>query len=515
MIRLARWLAARRKHRDPATAALRRARLRDAGRRRLVGGPRAICLYHDELLFLTAFPCDVAELRAAEGELHRIAALLAQRGPLRDSKELQGSGIAGTPLTYAFSLDLVRWLHDAARGSAALSWDGDSLGPQFDEFLALLATPAQADGLLDPHTTTRAWLKLVDRSAGGLAWLLRRTSELNCPPALLDRVFEALDLQVRWCVPPRFSRTLNRFPQRAPAFAAATPRRVDLRTELARDLPAPARLSASGRRELLDAARATLAARSRETDPVTYASAEEITLLRLEDGIDVLLLGMTPARRQPVESYFGFVAAMNRVPVAYGGGWVFFERCEIGVNLFEEFRGGQSALIFASVLRAYRQHYRVRQFLVDPFQFGADNEEAIASGAYWFYHRLGFRSTDARLAALAEREARANAANASRRTTPRTLRRLATAKLFLDVSPAAKSRRYARVAPDLIELSLELTRRGEEWGGASGLRRLGLSHADRAGVTRALALKSGPRERDYCLALQGCVRFRDALMPRA
>ncbi|NJM51440.1 MAG: hypothetical protein HC843_11690, partial [Sphingomonadales bacterium] len=63
------------------------------------------------------------------------------------------------------------------------------------------------------------------------------------------------------------------------------------------------------------------------------------------------------------------------IPVAYGGGWVFGDRCEIGINVFDDFRGGESALLFGQILRVYRHHYRVRRFLVDPFQFGAGNRE--------------------------------------------------------------------------------------------------------------------------------------------
>ena len=31
---------------------------------------------------------------------------------------------------------------------------------------------------------------------------------------------------------------------------------------------------------------------------------------------------------------------------------------------------------------------------MEPFQFGADNDDAIASGAFWFYYKFGFRPVD-------------------------------------------------------------------------------------------------------------------------
>ena len=211
--------------------------------------------------------------------------------------------------------------------------------------------------------------------------------------------------------------------------------------EVLRDpLPRPVSLGRRGQEEIIDVARATLAARARETDPVTFANPAETKLFRLERGVDIALFGMQPARRLPIESYFGFVAARNRIPIAYGGGWVFFGRCEIGVNLFEEFRGGESAVIFAQVLRAYRQHYRVRQFLVDPYQFGKDNTEAIRSGAFWFYYRLGFRPTDPALWRLADQEFGRIHAQHGYRSPARTLRRFTASKLFLDVPVAEQGK---------------------------------------------------------------------------
>src|SRR5678816_4505825 len=60
--------------------------------------------------------------------------------------------------------------------------------------------------------------------------------------------------------------------------------------------------------------------------------------------------------------------------------------------------------MMAQVLRTYRKTFRVDYFEVDAHQFGLDNPDGIASGAYWFYHRHGFRSIDATLAALAASE---------------------------------------------------------------------------------------------------------------
>jgi hypothetical protein len=308
---------------------------------------------------------------------------------------------------------------------------------------------------------------------------------------------------------------------------------------------------------LIDIARAALAARARETDPVTFATSDEVDLFRLDRGVDVALFGLAPAHRLPIESYFGFVAARNRIPIAYGGGWVFFGRCEIGVNLFPEFRGGESAVIFAQVLRAYRQRYNLTQFLVDPYQFGRNNPEAIRSGAFWFYYRLGFRPTDPQIAGLATAEMARLHAQPGHLTPASLLRRFADAPLFLDIAPIeagkvpAPDTVWHPVAPDLSALSLAAShwiaqqlhsdrQAVAQWAPGAVRRALGrrvtvprrgferewferlaplvamipdLARwpvAERRLLAATLAAKGGRRERDYALRLQRLPRLLQA-----
>jgi hypothetical protein len=121
-------------------------------------------------------------------------------------------------------------------------------------------------------------------------------------------------------------------------------------------------------------------------------------------GIGVALYAMEPARRSPLDSHIGMMLFKNGIPVGYGGGWPFAGTCRIGVNIFSPFRGGESALLFGEVLRVYRQRFSVGRFIAEPSQFGGTNKEALQSGAFWFYYRLGFRPIDARAATLAAAE---------------------------------------------------------------------------------------------------------------
>ena len=49
-------------------------------------------------------------------------------------------------------------------------------------------------------------------------------------------------------------------------------------------------------------------------------------------------------------------------------------------------------LLFAPRLLAARAHlFGTRSFSIEPYQLGKNNDEGIASGAWWFYAKLGFR----------------------------------------------------------------------------------------------------------------------------
>jgi hypothetical protein len=64
-------------------------------------------------------------------------------------------------------------------------------------------------------------------------------------------------------------------------------------------------------------------------------------------------------------------------------------------------------------------------FAVDPYQLGHHNEEAIESGAFWFYRKLGFRPANEHVSKLLRTEEAKLRANPAYRTPARNLRRLA------------------------------------------------------------------------------------------
>jgi hypothetical protein len=111
---------------------------------------------------------------------------------------------------------------------------------------------------------------------------------------------------------------------------------------------------------------------------------------------------------------------------------------EVGFNTFYTFRGGEAGWIYAQVLRCLCHLMGTTCVSVYPYQLGHENEEAIESGAFWFYRKLGFRPGRADLQKLAEHEEQKIAAatklgKAKYRTPARMLKRLAAGHVFYDV----------------------------------------------------------------------------------
>jgi hypothetical protein len=134
-----------------------------------------------------------------------------------------------------------------------------------------------------------------------------------------------------------------------------------------------------------------------------------------------------------LESYAGYTLFKNGYPAAYGGAWVHGRKALFGINIFEQFRGGESGFLFIQLLRVYRQAFGVDYFEVEPYQYGLDNPEGIESGAFWFYYRYGFRPLDKQLNKIAEDEYSKIKSKKGYRTAAKTLVRFTESNIALNL----------------------------------------------------------------------------------
>ena len=214
----------------------------------------------------------------------------------------------------------------------------------------------------------------------------------------------------------------------------------------------------------------------------------------------IFVTGLVREARLPLRAGFGTLFARNGVLVGYGDLHAALSRADVSFNVFYAFRDGESAWLYARLLAVCRAVTGAAQLSVDPYQIGLGNEEAIASGAFWFYRKLGFRSADAALERLASREESHLAASPGRRTSPAFLRRLTTAPLLYDV-PGERP-----ALPDafhLRDVGLDAARRMA----ASGLSPDAWRARAASRVRRALRL--APRSAGECEALNGLALLLD------
>lgn len=396
----------------------------------------AIAAWHDELLFLAAFPDAVAIHAAARAALERIAGQVARLTP-PERKQLADSGLAGTTSTHTFMFGAARWLARHSQ-TLTLAFPKARDAERLDRLLHLILTTSEQDRFESGEVGTLEWMR---EAAGGddpATWLLSRAPTTGAHDDLAWRtLYDDAEVPLRWTLgdsPLSSSRDhLPMRPQLRSAFRAL-PR--DPVGHVMTPLPGIRRARGAEAVRWHDAALGALISRAREVFPTIYANPREIHLAPLGEGATLCVLGASPGDRSALEANYGYVMFSNGVPIGYGGVTPFGAQANTGANIFESFRRSEAPFLFLQALRAFRTMFGVTRFVVNPYQFGAGNEEAIASGAYWFYDRLGFRPAQAAQSALADRERTAIARDRTHRSSITTLRALARGDVVLTLPDA-------------------------------------------------------------------------------
>lgn len=408
------------KRRFGAGEGSRTAELIAAAARERFADAASLARFHETLLFLRAYPASVEVAREADRVLSTFAGRVTGVQGL-DEPEI--SGIAGTAFSAVFSYDVARRLAAAYPGRIDIDWDGyetDRLGRWFRRFLPLL----EEDWMVEANPPYLEWLRAAKGDAGpDLPWLLKR---------LEADQYDSLELPLRWELgESEATRTRARLGT-GPTFFHDEP--LIRRCSMDEEIPelAVTRLSPKEGKAVIEQAVDTSAPRYRELYGFTYGDPARVVRAEAGRGVTMYLWGVPPARRLPLRAYHCAVMAKNGVLVGYVETLSLFERMEVGFNIYYTFREGESAWLYTRLMRLLRQLTGVTCFSVDPYQIGHHNEEAIASGAFWFYRKLGFRPVGAKAARLLAIEERRIAADRAYRTPPATLRKFAAGYMVYD-----------------------------------------------------------------------------------
>jgi hypothetical protein len=181
---------------------------------------------------------------------------------------------------------------------------------------------------------------------------------------------------------------------------------------------------------LVDLARAAMVSRQRDLDIFSFASLDDVRLVDWGDGLQFACIGAIPERRLLLEAVYGFLTLKNGVPIGYVLSSALFGSAEIAYNVFDTFRGCESGLVYGRVLAMVRHLFHVDSFTIVPYQLGEGNDEALRSGAWWFYRKVGFLPRDRRVLRILHREERRMDRDPAHRSSIATLRALARKNLY-------------------------------------------------------------------------------------
>jgi hypothetical protein len=414
---------------------------------------RAVRRLHELLCFLRAYPDDARVLAQVERMLARFAA----RADLRRARAaLADSGIAGTAIRYRFFWSTLRWLAQRWPQQLLIDRSEAEVEDKLAAALPLLAGWAEAAPLKQLDLPGFAALdRLRARGEGDAAFLARRIAAMPgdgfTREAFHDAIEPSYELQPG---PDTPARTRARHAAAPPAYQhrALHRARPDLRQELGRLYRAVRTVTAREGEQLIELARGAMVTRARDLDAFAYGNARDVRLVNDGGGLAFALIGIIPERRQLLPATCGYLILRNGVPIGYGEAFVIGRAAVMTFNIFESFRGGEAAHTFARTLAMVRHVFGAESFSLDPYQLGKGNDEAIASGAWWFYYKLGFRP----LAGPARRRMRAERArmraDPAHRSNASTLRALAESHMVFDFDRARPLR-----LPPIAEVGLRVS----------------------------------------------------------
>jgi hypothetical protein len=394
--------------------------------------------------FLMAFPDDARVLRATLA-LAAVFHERVRRLPRAERERLDDSGMAATVTRHVYAASAVRWL--IARFAAHVEIDWAAFTDDALQRVVLpLLHPLESDTVDLTPRTTRAWLEAArsDRATRALAWLLAQAPQDRAARARFDESFDAADVQLAWEIADtRAAITRNRVRMK-PVFRPDGMRRAaaDARGAILPPVATLQRVTRAHATRLLDVWRAALWSRTRTVLHIERPNHDECYLADFGGGLQMAAIGIEPPARGVLEASFGYLLLANGMPIGYGGFTPVFAQVNTGTNVFPEYRGSEAAFAFQQALRTMHTLTGCECFLVNPYQFGAGNDEALQSGAYWFYFRLGFRSADDVARRLAQREFDRMREDRRYRVPLPTLRKLAASDMHLDLTDSAAAKYF-------------------------------------------------------------------------
>ncbi len=405
--------------------------LRDLDRRPLPTSDEVLRL-HEFLCFLSAYP-DNAEVLA---RTERMLASFERRADLRRHRAaLADTGIAGTAIHFVFFWFTAQWLARRWPDRMSIDWAQFDRKHEIEHLLHLMLPYAESPALDEFSLPARTWIdRLKAPGETDAAFLIRRIEALHPSPFGRETLYEDLGVPlILGPGPGTPARTGERYPLGPPVFQTRPldRSRPRLRHELRKPPLAVRSAPPSEADRLIELSRRAMVTRARDLDNFIHADRLDVRIFDYGNGLQFACFGLIPERRLMIESVYGMLTLKNGVPIGYVLASGLFGSSEVMYNIFETYRGGESARIYGCVLSMARHLFGADTFAIDPFQLGHGNPEGQKSGAYWFYYKLGFRPLDPTVKRLADDERRRLRRHPRERSSLATLQKLSAEYVFL------------------------------------------------------------------------------------
>jgi len=405
-----------------------------------LASPGQLRRLHEVLCFMDAYP----DNRRVRARVRRMLQAFSQRPDLRRYRHaLAGSGIAGTDTPYRFFWPTAHWIAQQWPGALVLDRNDEEAIREILAALPPLLDSAQAEWFSSQHAKDLAPVdRLVPHGMTDADFIIGLIAGMPGDDFSREAFGDRLDLSYVLRPGPRTpERTTARFDRvdvhfQTTALRAGYP---DLKVEARREPRRVMALRGDDARSAIQLARVSMITRERDVAGFQFANPGDAFLVDDGLGLAFAMMGMTPARRATLPATYTALTLKNGVPIGYVQAEVLGQHAALSFNTFEAFRGAEAAWILARFIAAAHHLFGCTIFSVEPYQLGAGNDEGIDSGAWWFYHRLGFRPHAGQARPIAARELARRAANARYRSSPRTLRALARWHMFYSLDPGHKA----------------------------------------------------------------------------
>jgi len=537
--------------RDTAKARLEAIR---ALARKDLARPSDLARFHDALCVLRAYPDSQETLDLVERVLEGFH---KRRDLRRFRRDLADTGIAGTTIQFSFFWFTALWLARRWPERISIVWSEFENKEKLIESLPLILPYWESPALDELSFTPRQWINLLKGPGETDAvFLIRRFEAMRCDSPVREQKFEELDVPIRISPGPDSpSRTRAKYLPSPVVFQdySGLKNRPSLRSEIMQRPASAASLPLREAEALIDLARESMVTRRRDLDAFEHADKNDIRLIDGGNGYQLALIGVKPERRLMLEALYGGLHLKNGVPVGYMLVSTLFNSAAVMYNIFETYRGIETAGIFTRMMAIIRDVFGADAFVIDPFQLGYGNAEGLKSGAWWFYYKMGFRPSNPDVKRVLKEELKKKRSDPRYRSSAATLTELSSEPMYLYLGPeredvlgrfeignlglAVSKRMAARFASDLERATREASRECARLLGVRSLR--GFTHGERLawerwsplvvsidGVTgwprsekralvRIIRAKGGRRESDFVRLFDGHKRVRKAILKLA